>query len=156
MRDLKVLLPQLILDLDIDFAMKYFNKAHYYEFLDKYIERHEAVFSAVKECVSGENWQVEFTEASRTLAEEVKAYIKKKFILRRKKLELDYVYSLVCFVIPALMDLRAEVSDIDKACRILADVYSEYFPQNDKLGVATREEIQSGFKLRILGIPVGE
>lgn len=156
MGNLAETLPSLILDLDIDFAMKQFNKKQYYTFLEKYSEVNATALEDLKAVLSKEDWETELRAAADKLAGDTASFVKRKFILFRKKTELDLVYGLVCIVFPAILDLSETCPNAKEACEIIRDSWIAVFPQNEGIGIASKEEIQSGFKLRIFGIPVGE
>jgi|GEM_PF-3231274 len=154
MSNLENKFSSILIELDIDAAMKYFTKADYYKFLDGYKDLHQNTFSELKELLLTDDWKSEYTRLCDVFAEDVRKYINTKFILRRKKLQFDYVYALVSIVVPAMMDMREECPSMPEACDILLQQYGALFKEHTGMRVATKEEIQSGFVTRIFGIPI--
>lgn len=148
---------KLITELDLKFAMNNFTKKNYYDFMKGYIEKNQEIYEALLALMaSDENWQNTFERACQNFSDSVKAYISKKFFLNRKKYELDFIYVLVCYILPSMMEFREQNPKMEEACKILVANVEKSFPGNTGIGVATKEELQSGFKTRIFGIPVGD
>lgn len=147
---------KLIMDLDIKFAMNNFTKKNYFDFMKGYIETNQDIYDSLLALLETDGWQDTFEEACQNYTDAVKLFISKKFFLNRKKYELDYLYALVCFVIPSIMEFKAQNPKVEEACKILVANYEKGFPSNKGIGIADKEELQSGFKTRIFGIPVGD
>lgn len=144
----------LLTGLDVDAAMKYFTKADYFKFLEGYKELNKEVFEDLEKLLSSPEWKEEYTVLCRKFAEDVRSYINTKFILKRKKLQFDYVYALVSIVVPTIMDMRDANPAAQEACEILLQQYGVIFKEHTNMRVATKEEIQTGFVTRIFGIPI--
>lgn len=146
-------LPNVLLDLDLDFAMKNFNKAKYLKFMDKLCEYNEEALKDVEVLItSGDGWEAEFEVVADAVAECAKNLVKKKFFITRARYEIDLAYAMTCFVFPCIMTI--EHDNARKACEIMSASWGKQFPSMNNIGVATKEEIHSGFKTKIFGIPI--
>ncbi len=142
-------------DLDIDLAMKYFTREKYLPFMDGYCERNTEVYDLILSTMENdEDWEAQICEAAAIMAENAKARIKKSIFFKRQKQEIDMAYGITCFVFPGLLTLSEKNEKIGRVCEIVSSEWGKVFPKVSNIGAATKEEIHSGFKRKIFGIPL--
>lgn len=150
---LKQTLPAALLDLDMDFALKMFTKEKYSGFMESLCQKHSDVLSDMRALISsGDGWQDEMKDIAGVMADMAKKRVQKKFILNRSREEMDLNYALTCFIFPMLMTIGND--EIKQACIIISKEWGVVFPKAANIQATTIEDIQTGFKRRIFGIPI--
>lgn len=145
----------ILTDLDIDLAMKFFTREKYLPFMEGYCERNREVYDLILSVMEGsEEWEKDISEAASIMAVDAKERVRKSIFYKRQKQEIDMAYAITCFVLPGIMTLSDKNENVRRVCEIIAEEWGKVFPKVNNIGTATAEEIQSGFKRKIFGIPL--
>lgn len=142
----------LLFDLDPTVVMRQFKKNKYENFMTQYCEKHQAIYQDLKLVYdSCEDYEKLLIEPAKRMAQKGKQRIDGTFFIKREREQMDLNCVLAFFVFPGLLELNEEKAH--KVAEITAGEWKKAFPKTD-LGIASKDEILSGFRKKIFGVPI--
>lgn len=149
---LKRTVERLLLDLEPKTAIRSFRKKTYTDFFRQYCEKEKEIYEKLRVLFAeSTDLETDMREVSAPLAEKAQELIRKagRFSRDRELMDLNCVAAF--YLLPGILTIESEHAM--EFARIITEQWKAAFPDT-QLTPGTYEEINSGFRKKIFGIPI--
>ena len=143
----------LLLKTDPDEAIKAFHRKYYEDYFFRFKNVHGEMLKKIWIIYeNSENLTMDLDQIAESFAKNAKKRIEDTKRFKRERTLMDYNCIMAFYIFPAIFSNESESDKLFVDCLIAK--WKEQFPKV-VLGAATFEEIKSGFKRKLFGIPIG-
>lgn len=145
--------PNLLIMTNPEEAIKAFHRKYYEDYFFRFQNIHGETLKKISVIYdNSENVAMDLQQIAESLAKKAKKKIEETNRFKREKALMDFNCIMAFYVFPAVFSNGSPEDKIFVDALIAK--WTEQFPKV-VLGAATFEEIKSGFKRKLFGIPIG-